>query len=83
MFTILVRHKDGNEEILENMKSPRRICTPGAGASGAAGDVSLSDSGFYAEYTDGHAHAYYPHDGCGDLIFVMNDKGATIAKYQL
>lgn len=81
MFTILVRHRDGNEEILHGMKNPRLIVNPPVII---AGDRTLNQQGFYAEYTATEGPcAYYPLNGCGDTIFVMNEGGKTVAKYHL
>jgi len=88
LFTLLVRSADGNECILPNMKDPRRIkkgpvMIPCACTNVGCEGETLNDAGFHALYTDGNAHAYYPREGGGDTIFVMNDTGATVATYRL
>lgn len=82
MFTIKIIRKDGSENLYHSADHVERIVElPPGQPSSSLRQFSSDSDGVYFTLPGGVV--MFPQRGGGDLIYVMNENGKTVATYQL
>lgn len=82
MFTIKIIHKDQSENLYHSVDHVERIveAAPGQPVSSVR-QFSPDSDGIW--FIQPNGVVMFPQRGSGDLIYVMNENGKTVATYQL
>lgn len=78
MFTIKIIHKDQSEDLYHSVDNVSRV-TPGPNSL----ERTTSPDSDGVMFTMPGGQLMFPQRGGGDLIYVMNENGKTVATYQL